>query len=603
MEVDLPAVLPAGRRRGTDAGGILLRMVAAALPKSPLGRPRAEEVVANGGDKVLGVQRQLGESEPKQRALNAMVSGIGGIRNVTEPGGGTMAFTNGITPGVSLVNKLREARRRPHQPGNIRQSQIGYTFVQGIRKLVHAKPRGTKRPRSAATRARNGDDKDAGESKPGSRQGCKPLTLNEAVTKAESASWRANAIKELKEKMFAKSTKASKDSKRRKLWEIISKIKEGKPPFPLDADTLEELGAVILQCKLRAGDQYIAEAKLMQLECGYEWTQVLERKLSTIKRALRRGIGPEKRAKEVKPESINRDRVLEVDGDQDNVDLPVAAFLFASVWMLRCAEVVQVKTSELKFLEAIKHVQLIVGKSKMDQKCSGVKRTLKCCGETTCSHICPWMLSKALVENTSRRGGQWLFADKRRNQITKYLLVKAWCCRLEPGVTGHPPRRSGAMFYARQGMAVADIGFLGRWRSAAIFRYVEDALSELPLNFREGRGSQGSISENPAKIVEVRTKEKQEPEVKEIKVHNKPLWAVSISSRGKVAHCLMRAAWGLSIDRWTTVCGWHFARNNVKVELTRSKETQIPVCRKCKALKEGRDKVRGGVQLAQWLEI
>jgi hypothetical protein len=40
------------------------------------------------------------------------------------------------------------------------------------------------------------------------------------------------------------------------------------------------------------------------------------------------------------------------------------------------------------------------------------------------------------------------------------------------------------MYYTRKGMDVQDISFLGRWRSSAVFRYMEEALQERPMNAR-----------------------------------------------------------------------------------------------------------------------
>ena len=38
------------------------------------------------------------------------------------------------------------------------------------------------------------------------------------------------------------------------------------------------------------------------------------------------------------------------------------------------------------------------------------------------------------------------------------------------------------MRYARLGLSVRSIQFLGRWRSSAVLRYIEEAMTELPMN-------------------------------------------------------------------------------------------------------------------------
>eukprot|EP00438_Fugacium_kawagutii_P013596 Skav223057 [mRNA] locus=scaffold1069:397339:398856:+ [translate_table: standard] len=504
-----------------------------------------------------------------------------------------------------MVERWREVRIGiAFQPNFGKQTQSSHTFVQGIRGLVATKSRRPKQPRSTSKGKRDCDVEDVGKGESRTNKRTRTMNLNQATEKAGNSAWRLQAVQELRDKMFSKSTQAAKNSKRKKIWDILRKICGERPVFPLEVNVLEELGAVILQCGLRAGDQYMGEAKLMQLESGFEWSQVLERKLTTVKRALKREIGPEKRAKEFKIEGLEENFVDKVSESEEGPELPVGAFVFATTWMLRCAEVVAVRCCEVKFMEAEKFVQLTIRKSKMDQKGLGVKRTLRCCEASPCSATCPMRVARRLVASAMSRGGYWLFADKREKQITKYMMIKAWNDFLDRELTGHSPRRSGAMLYSRRGMAVPDIGFLGRWRSSAIFRYVEEALAELPLNSRTYPGEIHRQKEETKRteVVERIVKERSTAEGTEVQTNTKPLWAISISSRGKVAHRVERAAWGLSISQWTTVCGWRFARNNVKVELTRSKEIAIPVCKKCKELKSTRDKVRGGVQLAQWLE-
>ena len=59
------------------------------------------------------------------------------------------------------------------------------------------------------------------------------------------------------------------------------------------------------------------------------------------------------------------------------------------------------------------------------------------------------------------------------------------------------------------------------------------------------------------------------------------------------------AAWGLSLDSWSTACGWHFAEKCVKVKLTKERPPGIKVCVKCEQSNMVRDEVIGGQCLAQ----
>ena len=109
--------------------------------------------------------------------------------------------------------------------------------------------------------------------------------------------------------------------------------------------------------------------------------------------------------------------------------------------------------------------------------------------------------------------------------------------------------------------------------------------------------------EEKAESEEPKPKILKGPEIKSQNGSKKPLWAISRGRRGKVAHRVGRASWGLPISEWTTICGWHFAKANNKVELTRFKELSIQCCQKCRDLHSLRDGVKGGVELAQLVEI
>ena len=77
------------------------------------------------------------------------------------------------------------------------------------------------------------------------------------------------------------------------------------------------------------------------------------------------------------------------------------------------------------------------------------------------------------------------------------------------------------------------------------------------------------------------------------------LWAISGNNRGRVAHVVARAAWGLNLDSWTTACGWHFAERKVRVKLAKECPPNTKKCLKCEQSNLVRDKVSGGLSLAQ----
>ena len=229
-----------------------------------------------------------------------------------------------------------------------------------------------------------------------------------------------------------------------------------------------------------------------------------------------------------------------------------------------------------------------------------------------------------------------LFPDSGGRKVSKFHLVKSWQDNLQKGMSGHSARRSGAMMHTRAGMDLASVSFTGRWKSSAVFRYVSDALEEMPLNAKSGLngatvnphasaapftpaaftpalgdelGEMRQMLEEPSgsakergpeiQIVKVIEKGQVKTEEKESAgpAHQKPMWAISKAGRVRTRHLVTQASWGLSVDEWSTACGWHFAKYHVKVELTRTKVTGPKECQKCQAWMKGRDKKseEGGV--------
>lgn len=151
------------------------------------------------------------------------------------------------------------------------------------------------------------------------------------------------------------------------------------------------------------------------------------------------------------------------------------------------------------------------------------------------------------------------------------------------------------MKYARRGMSVQAIQFLGRWKSSAVFRYIEEAMTEIPMNTTtDGMELESkSMEASPNKRVlrpkssasaKKARKEDNSPESRPKHLVDEPekgpVYAVSRSRGTWTKHVVGQASWGIPLDSCATICGWNFARRNVKVELTQrpsgqAKELQI----------------------------
>eukprot|EP00438_Fugacium_kawagutii_P030047 Skav201343 [mRNA] locus=scaffold1389:351053:352966:+ [translate_table: standard] len=467
-------------------------------------------------------------------------------------------------------------------------------------------------------------------------EGCKPKPskkelrekLETATKKAKDRKWVAAIKKEFVAKFFAKSTWATKNTKRKKIIEIMENL--GGVVFPLDTDRIVEVASVLDSTGMRAADQYLAEAKAMHLEEGHEWTTLLETKMSMCKRAMARNRGPEERAKEVTLHELPKETWEEVTRKKHAPKRVAWSYAWALIWMLRSTEAAGVKKGHVKINGEKKEVSLLIPVSKTDQRAAGTRRTLKCCGLQVCSRYCPFDLAqKCVTELPQVNPDEPMFPDFEGRAMTRLQLIAAWAGKLDQHMSGHSARRSGAMYYTRQNMSIETLSFLGRWRSSAVFRYVEEALVEVPLNqdCNQWKSPRTPASETPAEAAGVAKELQAEktvrraarkvraarpkssprrsiPEDKKTPITDaegdQKVWAIS-RQRGKVvAHNLGQAAWGIPLEDWTTICGWHFAKRNVKVELTKTYKKNFTHCEKCKKIMEERDGVK---RAREWAHV
>ena len=242
-------------------------------------------------------------------------------------------------------------------------------------------------------------------------------SLGEVIEKAKSPVWLAAAKRKFEQKFYAAGTWASRASKRKKVLEIAEScgFKDGL----VTCETLSSVAAALDEAKMQSAEQYLAELKWIHVESGSKWDEVLERRLQLCKRALKRDIGPEKRALEVKPNEVTKEALDLEFVNPKFPKHPVKAYVWACLWMLRAVEAAGVKREHVQVSWKPRWIRLYIPKSKKDQEAKGVSRTLQCCGESTCSLLCPWFLGvKALEEAGAKSCGPLCFLRRmaRRSQ-------------------------------------------------------------------------------------------------------------------------------------------------------------------------------------------
>ena len=178
----------------------------------------------------------------------------------------------------------------------------------------------------------------------------------------------------------------------------------------------------------------------------------------------------------------------------------------------------------------------------------------------------------------------------RAAQADARLLVEFDLLHLDPAeVTGHFMRRSGAKALARAGVPLAKIQWLGRWGSAAVLAYVEEAAEEAPgaddgppgespgtgwehirtelaQVIREGgRAALDNRSGLPPSIAEFLASVRSElcdvsSLVRELDALVRP--ALVLNRKTRVVHRTVRTE-RLDPELWSTCCGWRWSRSAV----------------------------------------
>ena len=437
-----------------------------------------------------------------------------------------------------------------------------------------------------------------------------------------------SAVNKLKANFWAPSSRASRDIKRSEVVRLARLVAgTAQQVFPLSQEVVEGVAACIKDANMKSGDQYLNELKLCHIEQGFDLPPWLVRTLAMCKKALMRNKGPVKRAMEAKLEDIEEEQWAIDGADADNGINPALSYAWACLWMLREIEASECKWEHVQMDRQRKTVSLMIPISKMDQDAKGIKRTLQCCGENVCSRFCAWNVWLRMVEEFPKRKEKkgYLFTDKFKGKLNKNKMIEAWRKVTRKQVTGHSARRSGAMEHVRRGLQLQELAFLGRWKSAVVLTYANDALQEVPAN-RNGRNEtqMGSGTGTPMPwtpcrqpstpmcltpwVSKKRTLPEQvegedETQQKSETPAKQSLWVSSCDSRkGKrVWHRVTNAGWQIPMAKWNTACGWNFTKNPEKVRLSMALQFNQTRCRKCSEVMKSRDLVKEGKTLAGFI--
>ena len=432
------------------------------------------------------------------------------------------------------------------------------------------------------------------------------------------------AVEELKREFWSSSGSAAKRSRREAVMALARAVMHRGWNPPLSGRVVLGVAASLKKARLRTAPALLNELKLWHIEEGNEVPEWMARMFLLAKNSVTRNLGPPKRAREVKLGDIGDvlESKLETIGC---VREPGLAYAWATVWMLRGAEVGAVKLEHISFEPKSKTVTLFLPCSKMDQKGLGCRRTLACCGEHLCSWSCAWKVWGEIRSRSRRLANQgYVFSVDPDKKVETADITRAWKSLFGGAVSGHSARRSGAMMYVRSGLPIQELAFLGRWKSAVVLAYAEEALEDVPANRsllnKEKQLEVLKAPGTPAKFVEIpgtpavveakismkkmrragradedgQNKDERPKGVSKVLASDKAkeLWAYSArrSRSAPIFHLVEVAGWDIPFADWRTTCGWPFAAKDAKAALATQPRLSSAKCRNCLKLRE-RDRV------------
>ena len=335
----------------------------------------------------------------------------------------------------------------------------------------------------------------------GSRDKMNTIAVDPVATQA--------AVDKFNELIYAPSSAASKASRAR-LW-YTTAAAFGIDPFPLTPAKVLKFAAVLKEAGYRSGYLYLVEAEQIHARLGHPLEQPLRLAMTDARRGLERGLGPPARSAEIRPEWLDElhaavgNSDVELDRRDDSPRGGLFVWGLGTGWLLREIELslLDLHADTLKIDDAKGITTLKLNSSKMDPSGRSASRTHRCSCEGVSLPSCPVCSARHLLELAMRTWGgnrdsheaklipligtiarPHRFVEKQAlvaaAQRDAELIRSMGVADVVPSeVTGHFMRRSGAKSWTRRGLTLASVQWLGRWGSAAVMMYVEEAAEEM----------------------------------------------------------------------------------------------------------------------------
>ena len=310
-------------------------------------------------------------------------------------------------------------------------------------------------------------------------------SIDTALLIAGTPHLRDDAARAFRSQALADTTKPIYRSHLRTLHRLAGAA--GVELLPMTDEKLNIVGGALKAAGYRSTSSYLERYRRAHVEGGGNIDDVLHMAFKGAVRAAVRGRGPVKRAEVFTMESllgcIDNEGSVVPDGPR----FPGRVFAVGTWWLLREVEVSLLRVGQVELLKSDTVAVLDLAITKSDPEGRGFRRSHSCvCSAAArCGFSCPTCVVAAQVRLRLSEGAGaegLLFPNVAGEAASKLSVVKsmrALLTRDGPGeIDGHSMRRTGAQLLTAAGVEPWLVEWFGRWGSAAIRAYIEDARSK-----------------------------------------------------------------------------------------------------------------------------
>ena len=312
-------------------------------------------------------------------------------------------------------------------------------------------------------------------------------SLAEAVRIIGTPHLAEEAEKDFGDQTLAVSTRPVYASRHKVLIKLASA--GGFDLLPMTKDKLYRIGGALKRAGYRSIGGYLIAYKKAHMEARLDWGPADADFFRSARLSAKRGLGPSKQAEVYTRESWEEAAVVLSPVVSGGPMQPGPFINTGTWWLLREIEASLLRMSQVEVQDEGRLVIISLSGTKTDPEGRGFKRAHRClCGSAPeWFKVCP---ACGMVQQVSRRtregagdedplfpNSEGGFASKSEAARTlKKLLVPDG-----PGeIGGHSMRRCGAQTLTAAGVEPWLVEWFGRWGSAAIRAYIEDARARAP---------------------------------------------------------------------------------------------------------------------------